>query len=71
MINPELGFSGYEPNPAGTSDIPGFSSMEGWKNVPIIESNQQLVLLNGLHRKIETRAMYHFLGIPNAPQDIY
>lgn len=54
-----------------TYDIPKTISMDGWKNVPIEESHQPLVPINGIHERIKTHPMYHINGVPNALRDMY
>jgi D-alanyl-D-alanine dipeptidase len=52
-------------------DIASNLSMEGWKDSPIIESGQQLLLLDGFHPRIKTEPRYFINGTPNALNQVY
>lgn len=46
--------------------IPELPVSAGWKEVPIVENGEPLVLLNGMHPKILVASQYHLQGIPFA-----
>lgn len=73
MTNPEFGLGNnlpehYQPS---SPDIPEVVPMLGWKDTPIEESSQPLILLNGLHERVKTHPMYHILGIQHASEEMY
>jgi len=47
-------------------EIPPTRSMAGWKNVPIRECGEPLVLLNGIHPRVVVDARYQQKGIAGA-----
>lgn len=52
-------------------DTPDPISMDGWKDIPIIESGEDLVCMNGVHERILVYPQYIKMNLPNALEKMY